>query len=54
MEKKFLNRTMDKPKLIEYRVKDDLGTGMISRVILNKGLEFIWRYFHCCKQFIWQ
>ncbi|AFS77456.1 AraC family transcriptional regulator [Gottschalkia acidurici 9a] len=40
MEKKFLTRTMDKPTLIEYRVKDDLGTGMISRVILNKGLEF--------------
>ncbi|ABW18242.1 helix-turn-helix domain-containing protein [Alkaliphilus oremlandii] len=40
MEKKFFTRMLTKPTYIEYKVNDDLGSGVIKRIILNKGLEF--------------
>ncbi|MBU5675202.1 AraC family transcriptional regulator [Alkaliphilus sp. MSJ-5] len=40
MENRFLTRTITKPTFIEYKVNDYLGSGMLNRVILNKGLEF--------------
>ncbi|WP_032122409.1 helix-turn-helix transcriptional regulator [Clostridium amazonitimonense] len=40
MEDRFLTRTITKPTFIEYKVNDYLGSGVLNRVILNKGLEF--------------
>lgn len=40
MENRCLTRTVIKPTFIQYKVNDNIGSGLISRVILNQGLEF--------------
>ncbi|MGO1369968.1 helix-turn-helix domain-containing protein [Senegalia sp. (in: firmicutes)] len=38
--KRYFREMINRPTRISYEVNDDIGSGSINRVILNKGLEF--------------